>query len=111
MEKYKIKGGRKGGFGYVTAEKCPFPDGVGKGTADAFPQKRKEKQLHLGGAGIHLVHVGDEVQELVGVAPLVIVPGDELDEVVVLGIASFFRYADQYFGPMVIPPQRQPKRH
>ena len=38
--------------------------------------------------------MGDEVQELVGVAPLVVVPGDELDEVVVLGISSFFRYAD-----------------
>ena len=54
----------------------------------------KTTQLHLGGPGIHLVHVGDEVQELVGIAPLVVVPGDELDEVVVLGISSFFRYAD-----------------
>ena len=26
--------------------------------------------------------------------PHVVVPGDELDEVVVLGISSFFRYAD-----------------
>jgi len=38
--------------------------------------------------------MGDEVEELVGVAPLVVVPGDELDEVVVLGIASIFRCAD-----------------
>ena len=90
-EKNKTKTRHVKGSG---AERCPFPDGVGKGTANAFPQKRKEEQLHLGGAGIHLVHVGDEVQELVGVAPLVIVPGDELDEVVVLGISSFFRYAD-----------------
>ena len=29
------------------------------------------------------MHVGHEVQDLVGVAPLVVVPGDELDEVVV----------------------------
>ena len=50
--------------------------------------------LHLRGAGVHLVHMSDEVQELVGVAPLVIVPGDELDEVIVLGIASIFGCAD-----------------
>ena len=50
--------------------------------------------LQLRGAGVHLIHVGDQVQELIGVAPLVIVPGDELDEVIVLGIASIFRYAD-----------------
>ena len=33
--------------------------------------------------GVHLVHVGDEVEHAVGVAPLVVVPGDELDEVLV----------------------------
>ena len=54
----------------------------------------KDLSLLLGSAVVHLVHMGDEVQELVGVAPLVVVPGDELDEVVVLGISSFFRYAD-----------------
>ena len=32
---------------------------------------------------IHLVHMGHQVQDLVGVAPLVVVPGDELHEVVV----------------------------
>ena len=30
-----------------------------------------------------LIHVADEVEHLVGEAPLVIVPGDELDEVAV----------------------------
>ncbi len=29
---------------------------------------------------IHLIHVLDQVQHLVAVAPLVVVPGDELDE-------------------------------
>ena len=32
---------------------------------------------------VHSVHVGHEIQDLVGVAPLVVVPGDQLDEVVV----------------------------
>ena len=32
---------------------------------------------------IHGVHVGHEIQDLVGIAPFVVVPGDELDEVVV----------------------------
>ena len=32
---------------------------------------------------IDLVHVEDEVDELVGITPLVVVPCDELDEVIV----------------------------
>lgn len=34
---------------------------------------------------IHTGNVGDEVNNTVGVAPLVVVPGDELDEVLVQG--------------------------
>ena len=32
---------------------------------------------------VHLIHVGNEVQQLVGIAPLVVIPGDELYKVVV----------------------------
>ena len=32
---------------------------------------------------IHRVHVGHQIQDFVGVAPLVIIPGDELYEVVI----------------------------
>ena len=62
------------------------------------------EKLQLGGAAVDFIHVGDEVEELVGVAPLVVVPGDKLDEVIVLGIASIFRYAENSLALMVILP-------
>lgn len=39
---------------------------------------------HLFG-GVNLGNVGQEVEDTAGVSPLVVVPGDELDEVVVEG--------------------------
>jgi hypothetical protein len=43
--------------------------------------------VHLFG-GIDLGNVGQEVEDTAGVTPLVVVPGDELDEVVVEGDTS-----------------------
>jgi hypothetical protein len=57
-------------------------------------QKEESLQLQTGGAtelllaGINLGNVGNEVEDTTAVAPLVVVPADELDEVLVEGDAS-----------------------
>ena len=46
--------------------------------------------LYLLAAVVYTVHVGDEVDQLVGVAPFIVVPGDQFHEMIVQHDAGGF---------------------
>ena len=76
------------------------PVRMGRGYSSAVHPPKSWGQIYLRLLCVYLGHVLAEVDQLVGITPLVVIPGDQLDEMIVEADA----------GVGVFSPRRRPAR-